>query len=140
MKEKSAHGIRFLICSLALILAFCFINTAHATNGYFANGYSVESKAMGGAGVALPLGSLDVAVNPANMAFVGTRIDLGLSLFNPNREYTVKGTRRAFPVLLASRRGLKRAIGAGSLFPQSAPARSLTRVIPLVSQFTGMAV
>ena len=92
MKEESAHGIRFLICSLALILTFCFINTAHATNGYFANGYSVESKAMGGAGVALPMGSMDASINPASMAFVGTRIDLGLSLFNPNREYTVKGT------------------------------------------------
>ena len=97
MKRESACGIGFLVCSLALLLAFCLINTANATNGYFANGYSVESKAMGGAGVALPLGSLDAAINPANMAFVGTRIDIGLSLFNPNREYTVKGNPSGFP-------------------------------------------
>ena len=31
-------------------------------------------------------------MNPAGMVFVGTRIDLGLSVFNPNREYSVKGT------------------------------------------------
>ena len=78
------------MCSLSLALVFCFSGVAQATNGYFANGYSLESKALGGAGVALPQGSLDASVNPAEMAFVGTRIDLGLSLFNPNREYTVK--------------------------------------------------
>ncbi len=125
MKEKSVHGGRFLICSLALILAFCFINTAHATNGYFANGYSVESKAMGGAGVALPLGSMDAAVNPANMAFVGTRIDLGLSLFNPNREYTVKGNPSGFPGTFGLAPGTEKSDSRWFLIPSIGASKKL---------------
>jgi long-chain fatty acid transport protein len=31
------------------------------------------------------------------MAFVGNRIDLGVSFFNPNREYTVRGNPSGFP-------------------------------------------
>jgi long-chain fatty acid transport protein len=82
----------FLFGSLffMIVLGFTASNT-YATNGYFANGYSLESKALGGAGVAFPQGSLDASINPAAMAFVGKRIDVGLSFFNPNREYKVNG-------------------------------------------------
>ena len=62
-----------------------------ASDGYFALGYGTASKGMGGAGVALPLDSLSAASNPAAMAFVGNQFDLGLSWFNPNRDYEVKG-------------------------------------------------
>ena len=82
----------FLFCSLFLMIVLGFTaNNTYATNGYFSNGYSIESKALGGAGVALPQGSLDASINPAAMAFVGKRIDVGLSFFNPNREYKVNG-------------------------------------------------
>jgi long-chain fatty acid transport protein len=82
--------------SLTLLIGIS-ASTAYATNGYFANGYSIESKSLAGAGVALPQGSLDASVNPASMAFVGKRIDIGLTLFNPNRKYTVKGNPSGFP-------------------------------------------
>ena len=90
-------GKKFLRSSVVLSIAVLAMvagsaGISYATNGYFAHGYSIESKAMGGAGVALPQGSLDASVNPALMAFVGKRIDISLSLFNPNREYTVEGT------------------------------------------------
>jgi long-chain fatty acid transport protein len=97
MKTKYAYVTRFLLCSLILVLMLCFTSVAQATNGYFSNGYSIESKAMAGAGVALPQGSLDASSNPAAMAFVGSRADIGLSLFNPNREYTVKGDPSGYP-------------------------------------------
>jgi long-chain fatty acid transport protein len=84
-------GLLFLIVSLIFA-----VNNAHATNGYFGHGYSIESKALAGAGVALPQGSLDASVNPASMVFVGKRIDLGLSLFNPNRKYNVTGNPSGF--------------------------------------------
>jgi len=113
MKTKDAYVTRFLLCLLMLVLALCFSGVAQATNGYFANGYSIESKAMAGAGVALPQGSLDASTNPASMAFVGNRVDIGLSLFNPNREYTVKGNPSGDPYL-GLPPGLKRAIQSGS--------------------------
>lgn len=64
---------------------------AHATNGYFAHGYSMKEKGMAGAGVAHSQDTLASANNPAGMVDVGDRMDVGASIFNPNRQYTVTG-------------------------------------------------
>jgi long-chain fatty acid transport protein len=79
------------------VLSLFFATSAHATNGYFANGFGVNDQALGGAGVALPQDALDAAVNPANMVFLGKRYDLGIAFFNPNRQYTVSGTPTGSP-------------------------------------------
>jgi long-chain fatty acid transport protein len=99
MKRRWFVSIRFfLFCSLFLMIVLGIAaNSAYATNGYFANGYSIESKSLAGAGVALPQGSLDASVNPAAMAYIGQRTDFGLSFFNPNREYTVIGNPSGYP-------------------------------------------
>ncbi len=65
---------------------------AHATNGYFMHGYSTKEKGLAGAGVAFSQDALASATNPAGIAFVGTRLDLGVELFSPSpRRYTVTG-------------------------------------------------
>jgi len=98
MKKAVSRWINGFILLMALAAGTGFIaGDAYATNGYFSHGYSIESKAMGGAGVALPGGSLDASVNPALLAFVGSRADISLSIFNPNREYTVEGNPSGFP-------------------------------------------
>ncbi|MDQ7787428.1 MAG: outer membrane protein transport protein [Thermodesulfovibrionales bacterium] len=89
-KSKRMQKLSVLAFATLMLIAFAAGN-AFATNGYFSNGYSLESKSMAGAGVALPQGSLDASSNPASMVFVGKRIDVGLSFFNPNRKYTVTG-------------------------------------------------
>lgn len=76
---------------LWLAIALLVPELASATNGYFAHGYGVRSRAMAGAGVALPLDAVAAAVNPANMAYAGNRLDLELELFNPHRKYAVQG-------------------------------------------------
>ena len=93
MRQKRFYGLgSFLLCLVAVLTAVLFIaGSAYATNGYFAHGSSIKNKALAGAGVALPLDSIAASANPAGMVFVGSRIDVGLSLFNPNREYTVTG-------------------------------------------------
>ncbi len=60
---------------------------AVATNGYFAHGYSLAQKAMGGAGTALAEDALAVTMNPAALVFVGERLEASLSLFGPRRDY-----------------------------------------------------
>ena len=70
---------------------------ARATDGYFANGYGTNYKAMAGAGVALSLGTQAPATNPAAMAFLGNRYDIGLEVFNPNRQFSVTGSPSGFP-------------------------------------------
>ena len=64
---------------------------AHATDGYFAHGYGMKAKGMGGAGIALPQDSLAAATNPAGMVLVGDRIDLGIDWFKPTRGAELTG-------------------------------------------------
>jgi long-chain fatty acid transport protein len=66
--------------------------SASATNGYFAHGYGTANKALAGAGVAMPQDALAPATNPAGITKLGHRMDLGLALFSPQREYAVAGT------------------------------------------------
>ncbi len=87
-----------MLCAFVFGIAAVLMSTAaSATNGYFSNSYGVIDQALAGAGVALPQDTLDAAVNPANMAFIGHRYDFGLSFFNPNRQYSVTGNPSGFP-------------------------------------------
>ena len=64
---------------------------ALATTGYFAHGYGIKAKSMGGVGIALPQDALAAASNPAGIAFVGNRIDLGAEWFTPDRGASITG-------------------------------------------------
>lgn len=71
--------------------------SAQATNGYMSHGYSPITKAMGGAGAALPQDTLSVVDNPAGLNKVGSRADIGAFWFSPDRGYT--GSRQpGFPI------------------------------------------
>lgn len=64
---------------------------ASATNGYFAHGYGVRAQGVAGVSIALPQDGLAAAANPAGTAFVGDRLDLGVSLFRPERGASIQG-------------------------------------------------
>ncbi len=82
---KTRIGVA-LVALLALAAA-----PALATDGYFQLGYGTAQNGMGGVGVALSLNTMSPATNPAGNAWV-TGYDLGLAVFNPNREFTVTGS------------------------------------------------
>lgn len=65
--------------------------SAHATNGYFSHGYGAIAQGMAGVGIALPQDALASATNPAGIAAVGNRFDLGLSWFIPRRSADIVG-------------------------------------------------
>lgn len=72
---------------------------AQATNGYFAHGYSTKEKGLAGAGVAYSQDAMAAATNPAGLAFVGERMDVGLALFSPSdRSFTVTGAAATPPL------------------------------------------
>jgi long-chain fatty acid transport protein len=75
---------------VALGVALCASNL-YATNGYFSHGFGLKQKGIAGAGVALSFGPLATATNPGSIAFVRAGYDVSVSLFNPNRQYTVTG-------------------------------------------------
>lgn len=73
-----------------LIIMFLF-SQLFATNGYFMHGVGTQHKGMAGAGVALPLSPLSVALNPAAGAMLHSGGEFGMALFSPDRKFVVTG-------------------------------------------------
>ena len=71
---------------LVLVLSLCLGSLAQATDGYFSHGYGIKAKGMGGrATTAVAQDAMIAATNPAGMAFVGDRFDVGIDWFSPQR-------------------------------------------------------
>ena len=64
-----------------IALSAIIATEAVASNGTIMSGYGIKNITMGGVGTALPLDSIAAANNPAGMAKVGTRVDLGVRVF-----------------------------------------------------------
>ena len=85
-----------LICATVtfLILTSVSIDT-FATDGYFSNGVGTRNKGFAGAGIAFLYNPFSAANNPAGIGFLNTdqswHLEIGIGLFNPNRQYTVIG-------------------------------------------------
>jgi long-chain fatty acid transport protein len=75
----------------ALIALAGLSGSAFATNGYFAHGYGMKAKGMGGVGIAYGQDALAAATNPANMVLVGNRWDVGVDYFRPQRDSSIVG-------------------------------------------------
>lgn len=73
--------------ALLMLLGLIVSNISFATNGYFPHGVGTSNKAMAGAGMALPEEAISIVNNPAVAAFLDDRMDVGVSLFMPNRNY-----------------------------------------------------
>lgn len=69
---------------------------AHATNGYFAHGYGMKAKGMGGAATATASDTMGGANNPASMVWVGDRLDVGVEWFSPIRSASRTGSTGGF--------------------------------------------
>jgi long-chain fatty acid transport protein len=64
-----------------IALSAIIATEAVASTGTIMSGYGIKNITMGGVGTALPLDSIAAANNPAGMAKVGTRVDLGVRVF-----------------------------------------------------------
>ncbi len=80
-----------LTLAVAVAVGIGAPSSAYATYGYFSHAYSTKTGGVAGSGVALAQDSLIAAINPAGMALVGDRKDIGIALFSPLREYNVTG-------------------------------------------------
>lgn len=81
---------RNLVLSLAVAAAVA-APTAFATNGYFQHGYGMKSSGMGGVSTAMTRDAFGGANNPATMVWVGNRMDIGVTWFNPERSASRSG-------------------------------------------------
>ena len=82
---------------VALVVCLALAPAVEATNGYYTHGYGTKSKGLAGAGVAFPQEIMIAGTNPAGLAFLGKRYEVGVAVFNPNRSYTVEGNPSGFP-------------------------------------------
>lgn len=76
----------------ALIALAGLSGSAFATDGYFAHGYGMKAKGMGGAATAVTGDTFGGANNPAGMVWAGDRLDVGVDLFSPRREVSRQGS------------------------------------------------
>ncbi len=74
------------LAAFAFAVGFIVPSLAFATNGDFGIGYGMKNRGMAGVAVADPKDSLATTANPAGMAFVGSRLDIGARLFIPKRQ------------------------------------------------------
>jgi long-chain fatty acid transport protein len=97
MRFKHSALVISIVCAVPLAAP------VQATNGYLSHGYGTKSKGMAGAGSALPQDAMSATTNVAGMVWVEQRMDIGFSLFQPNREYSqhaplnIMGTEPAMP-------------------------------------------
>ena len=81
-----------------IVALFIYLNISYlgATDGYFSLGYGARHKGVAGAGISLYHFSLANG-NPAGHVFLDNQFEIGLSFFNPNREFTVTGSPSMIP-------------------------------------------
>jgi len=79
-------------CCAALGALVLGSTTAHATEGYFQNGVGARNIATAGAGVADGRDATAINLNPAAISKLeDAELDIAISAFNPNRDFTVNG-------------------------------------------------
>jgi long-chain fatty acid transport protein len=80
---------------IAALAALAAPLAAQATDGYFSHGYGMKAKGRGGAATAFAVDTFGGANNPGSMAFVGTRVDVGIDWFQPQRSASTQGSGNA---------------------------------------------
>ena len=85
----------FRIATLAgagLLGATMLATPALATQGYFPHAFGIKSKGVAGSDVAFAQSAMTIAVNPAGLSDVTDQMNIGVSLFSPNRKYSSSHT------------------------------------------------
>jgi long-chain fatty acid transport protein len=94
MKDLLKHTLTSLAVASIMVSPL-----AQATNGYFKIGAGSKNRGMAGAGIAFAQDAMTAAINPAAVADVGDRVDIGIELFKPKRSGEVDATGMAVPDL-----------------------------------------
>ena len=105
MKAEAYGHAGPVVLAVTLVAVLASAPQVRATNGYSPTGFGTANKGLVGAGVALPQDTLAAATNPAGMALLGHRLDVGAALFNPNRGFTANDDAQTppFPSVPAGR-------------------------------------
>ncbi|PLX40112.1 MAG: hypothetical protein C0605_06700 [Hyphomicrobiales bacterium] len=75
-----------------LLGATMLATPALATQGYFPHAFGIQSKGVAGSDVAFAQSAMTIAMNPAGLSDVKDQLNVGISLFSPNRKYSSSHT------------------------------------------------
>lgn len=76
---------------LPIVALVSMSSSAFATTGYFMHGYGVKAQGNAGTAIAQFQDALTIANNPAGLNWVGERIDVGATIFAPDRSAQISG-------------------------------------------------
>ena len=76
----------FTVGMVSILSCAILPSIANATNGMFLIGNGNKAKGMGGAGIAVQADALSAATNPATIAGMANRFDIGVDIFKPDVE------------------------------------------------------
>ena len=76
----------FTVSAATIFMCALIPSYTYATNGLFLIGNGNKSKGMGGVGIAVSMDSLSAATNPATIANMEDRFDIGADIFRPSVE------------------------------------------------------
>lgn len=82
---------KLITTALFSVIATAETNT-HATTGYFMHGYSVQSQGNAGTSTALFQDALTIANNPAGLSWVKQGLNVGATIFAPDRSSEIVGS------------------------------------------------
>jgi long-chain fatty acid transport protein len=91
-KSKTMKHTRNIFALITCLLLATMLSDTFATDGYFSTGSGTRNKGMAGAGISFLSNPFSAANNPAGIGFASKfQLEVGVGLFNPNRQYTVTG-------------------------------------------------
>lgn len=73
------------------LFALSFSSVSFATTGYFMHGYGVKAQGNAGTAIAQFQDALTIANNPAGLSWIGDRVDIGVTVFAPDRSAEITG-------------------------------------------------
>lgn len=73
------------------LFALSFSSVSFATTGYFMHGYGVKAQGNAGTTIAQFQDALTIANNPAGLSWIGDRVDIGVTVFAPDRSAEITG-------------------------------------------------
>lgn len=77
---------------LSLGIFAIFSHATHATTGYFMHGYGVKAQGNAGTSIANFNDALTIASNTAGLSWVGQQVNVGATIFAPDRSSSIHGS------------------------------------------------
>lgn len=87
--------MKTIYSALSLGILAIFSSATHATTGYFMHGYGVKAQGNAGTSIANFNDALTIASNPAGLSWVGQQVNVGATVFAPDRSSNIQDSPQA---------------------------------------------